>query len=140
MGFLFVYILRPYAVVIFTYFHRWQVDMFRTAVTVHGKYSGSRPAANCREQSPSQKLVKKFATFYGARSLFAVFTEVNHWSLSRVTLNLSTSFHALSLRSILILSSYVRLALPSGIVFSLQVVPSKRSLKVVIIRLILINS
>jgi hypothetical protein len=60
----------------------------------------------------------KSPTFYGSRRFITVFTKVQHVPILTRCLQ-STTFHPISLRSILILSSHLRLGLPSF--FSLQV-------------------
>jgi hypothetical protein len=69
------------------------------------------------EQSPSivTHIVKKFPAFYGIRRFITVFTRARHWSLSCVSCIKSASSHSVSPTSILILSSHLRLGLPSGI-------------------------
>jgi len=60
-------------------------------------------------------LVKKFPAFYGTRKFITVFTTARQWSLSRARWIQSTLFHTISLRSILMLSSHLRIGLPSGL-------------------------
>jgi hypothetical protein len=71
------------------------------------------------EQSPweanGRSLFKKFTAFYGTPSFITVFTRTRHWSLSWATWIQFTPSHPIYLRSILILSSHVRLRLPSGV-------------------------
>jgi hypothetical protein len=56
------------------------------------------------------QLLNKLPAFYGTRRFITVFTRALHWSLSW-----ASPYHPiLSLRSILILSSHLRLGLPSG--------------------------
>jgi len=56
-----------------------------------------------------------YLTFYGTRRYLIVFTRAHHWSLSWVRWTQFTSSHHIFLRSILILSSHLRLCLPSGL-------------------------
>jgi hypothetical protein len=66
------------------------------------------------EKPPVAQPLKNFPTFYGARRFITVFTtRARHRSLSWDRLIQSITPHPISLRSILILSS--RLRLPSGI-------------------------
>jgi hypothetical protein len=60
------------------------------------------------------QLVNKFPAFYGTRRFITVFTRACHWSLSWARWIQSTSSHTLSVRSIMILSSHVRLRLQGG--------------------------
>jgi hypothetical protein len=60
------------------------------------------------------RLVKKFLACYGTRRFITVFTRTRHWSLSWVTWIQSELSHPVSLKYILILSSHVRVGLPSG--------------------------
>jgi hypothetical protein len=60
------------------------------------------------------QLVKKLPAFYGTRIFITLFTTARHWSLPWVSCIQSTPSHSASLKSILILSSHLRLGLPSG--------------------------
>jgi len=59
--------------------------------------------------------VKKFPAFYGTRRFITVFTPARHWSLPWARCITSTPFQPTSLRSVLILSSHLRLDFPSGL-------------------------
>jgi len=59
--------------------------------------------------------VNKFPTFYGARRFITAFTSARHLSLSWASSIQSIPPQPTSWRSILILSSYPRLGLPSGL-------------------------
>jgi hypothetical protein len=61
------------------------------------------------------KLLTKFPAFYGTRRFITVFTRARHLSLSWARLIQSMPPHPPSRRSILILSSHLRLGLPSGL-------------------------
>ena len=61
------------------------------------------------------QLVKKFPTIYGARRFITAFTSARHLSLSCASSMQSIPLHPTSWRSILILSSHLRLGLPSGL-------------------------
>jgi hypothetical protein len=61
------------------------------------------------------QLVKKFHSFYGPRRFITVFIRTRHWSLSWYRCIQSTPPLPISLRSSLILSSHLRLCLPSGL-------------------------
>jgi hypothetical protein len=58
------------------------------------------------------QLFKNFPTFYRTRRFITMFTRVFHWSLSWARSIQSISLHLISLQSILILFSYLRLGLP----------------------------
>jgi len=60
-------------------------------------------------------LVKKFPAFYGTRRFITAFTSARHLSLSWATTIQSMHLYPISWRSILILSSLLRLGLPSGL-------------------------
>jgi hypothetical protein len=60
-------------------------------------------------------LLKNFTAFYGTRRFITMFTKALHWSLSWARSIQSTPSHPISLRSILILSSRLRLGLPSAL-------------------------
>ena len=60
-------------------------------------------------------LVKKFPAFYGTRRFITALTSARHLSLSWASSIQSTHPHPTSQRSILILSSHLRLGLSSGL-------------------------
>jgi hypothetical protein len=61
------------------------------------------------------QLLKNFPKFYGTWWFITVFTRALHWFLSWATSIQSIPFHSISLRSILILPTHLRLGLPSGL-------------------------
>jgi hypothetical protein len=61
------------------------------------------------------QLVKKFPSFYGTRKFINPFTSARHLFLSSASSIQSIPPHPTSWRSILILSSHLRLGLPSGL-------------------------
>jgi len=61
------------------------------------------------------QLVKKFPTFHGTRRFITALTSARHLSLSWVSPIQSIYPHPTCWRSILILSTYLRLGLPSGL-------------------------
>jgi hypothetical protein len=61
------------------------------------------------------QLVKKFPAFYGTRGFITAFTSTRHLSLSWASWIQSITQHPISCRSILILSSHLRLGLPNGL-------------------------
>jgi hypothetical protein len=67
------------------------------------------------EKQTGLKLVKKFPAFYWTRSFITTFTSAHHPSLSWASSVQSIPPHPTSWRSILILSSLLRLGLPSGL-------------------------
>ena len=67
------------------------------------------------EQLTGLQLVKKFPAFHGTRRFIAALTSVRHLSLSWASPIQSTCPHPTSWRSILILSTHLRLGLPSGL-------------------------
>jgi len=58
---------------------------------------------------------QKIPAFYGTRRLITVFARAHCWSLSWASWSHSTPSHLTSQRPILILSSHLRLGLPSGL-------------------------
>ena len=67
------------------------------------------------EKLTGSQLVKKFPTFYGTQRFITAFTSARHLSLSWASSIRSIPSHPTSLRSIIILSSHLRLGLPSGL-------------------------
>jgi hypothetical protein len=67
------------------------------------------------EKLTGLKLVTKFPAFYGTRMFITALTSARHLSLSWASSIQSTYPHPTSRRSILILSSHLRLGLPSGL-------------------------
>jgi hypothetical protein len=65
------------------------------------------------EKPPIVLLLKNFPAFYGT-----VFTRALHWSLSWARSIQSIQSHPIFLRYILILSTYLRVGLPSGLLHS----------------------
>ena len=65
------------------------------------------------EQLTGFQLVKKFPAFHGTRRFITAFTSVHHLSLSRASSIQCIYPHPTSCRSILILSTHLRLGLPS---------------------------
>ena len=61
------------------------------------------------------QLVKKFSAFYGTRRFVTALTSFRHLSLSWTSPIQSTYPHPTSWRSILILSTHLRLGIPSGL-------------------------
>ena len=66
------------------------------------------------EKLTSLQLVKKFPAFHGTRRFITALTRVRHLSLSWASPIQSIYPHPTSWRSILILSTHLRLNLPSG--------------------------
>ena len=67
------------------------------------------------EKLTGLQLVQKFPAFYETRRFITALTSVRHLSLSCASPIQSTYLHPTSWRSILILSTHLRLGLPSGL-------------------------
>ena len=67
------------------------------------------------EKLTGLQLVKKFPAFHGTRRFITALTSVRHLSLSWASPILSIYPHSTSWSSILILSTHLRLCLPSGL-------------------------
>jgi hypothetical protein len=67
------------------------------------------------EKPPIVQPLKNFPAFYGTRRFITAFTRALHWSLFWAKSIQSPPSHSISVRSILILSTYLRLGLPSGL-------------------------
>ena len=70
------------------------------------------------EQLADLQLVKKFLAFHGTRRFITALTSIRHLSLSWASPIQSIYPHPTSWRSILILSTHLRLGLPSGLFLS----------------------
>jgi len=70
------------------------------------------------EKLTGLQLVKKFPAFHGTRRFITAFTSVRHLSLSWASPVQSIYPHPTSCRSILTLSTHLRLGLPSGVFLS----------------------
>ena len=66
------------------------------------------------EQLTDLQLVKKFSTFHGTRRFITALTRVRHLSLSWTSPIQSIYPHPTSRRSVIVLSTHLRLGLPSG--------------------------
>ena len=66
------------------------------------------------EKLTGLQLVKKFPAFHGTRRFITALTSVRHQSLCWASPIQSIYLHPISWRSILILSTHLRLGLPSG--------------------------
>ena len=67
------------------------------------------------EKLTGLQLVKKFPTFHGTRRFITALTSVRHLSLSWASPIQSIYPHLTSWKSVLILSTHLRLGLPSGL-------------------------
>ena len=67
------------------------------------------------EKLTGLQLVKKFPAFHGTRRFITALTRVRHLSLSRASPIQSIYPHPTSWRSVVILSTHLRLGLPSGL-------------------------
>jgi len=73
------------------------------------------PWSRVLEKLTGFQLVKKFPAFYGTRNFITAFTSARQLSLSWATAIQSIPPHPTSWRSILILSSHLRLGISSGL-------------------------
>jgi hypothetical protein len=81
------------------------------------------PRSRVLDKTTVAQQVKKLSAFYGTRRFITVLTTARQWSLSWARCIHCTPSHPIFLRSIPILSSHLRLGLPSGL--SLQVFQPK---------------
>jgi hypothetical protein len=70
------------------------------------------------EKQPVVQLLKNFPEFYWTKRFITVFTKTLNCSLSWVRSIQSIPPHLIALKSVLILSSHLRLGLPSGLLIS----------------------
>ena len=97
----------------FAHVYEWQM----TAQS-HGPYFLIPKSRVLLEKPTGSQLVKKFPAFYGARRFITAFTSARRLSLSWARSIQSMPSHPTSWRSSLILSSHLRLGLPSGLFLS----------------------
>ena len=93
-------------------FNRSPIEIFPEIVNM------DTPTPWCRvllEKLTGLQPVKKFPAFYGTRRFITALTSVRHLSLSCTSQIQSTYPHPTPWRSILILSTRLRLGLPSGL-------------------------
>jgi hypothetical protein len=69
------------------------------------------------EKPPFAQQLKNFPIFYGTRGFITMFTRALHWSLPWGRSIQSIPPYPISLRPILILSTHLRLGLPSGLLW-----------------------
>jgi hypothetical protein len=101
----------------FANFHTWfrylfigVINLFFKLITLATKFIHLRPSW----EAVSHAAINNFPAFYGTRRFITVFTRALHWSLSWASSIQSTLPHLIPVRSILILSTHLRLGLPSG--------------------------
>ena len=85
--------------------------------TIHAKFTYLL-SPRCRvllEKLTGLQLVKKFPAFHGTRRFITAFTSVRQLSITWASPIQSTYPHPTSRRSIIILSTHLRLGLPSGL-------------------------
>jgi hypothetical protein len=87
---------------------------FRNALT----YKSLTPRSRVLLEKLTVIQLVKFPAFYGTRRFITLFTTVSHWSLSFARRTQTTPSNHTSPRSILILSSYLSLRLPNGLLTS----------------------
>jgi hypothetical protein len=85
----------------------WNIHTNNGTTVLHGDGNFGKP--------PGAHLRMKCSKFYGAQGFITVFTSVLSWSLSRARWIQYIPPHPITLRSILKLSSHLRLVLPSGL-------------------------
>ena len=91
------------------------LELFKYLVTTLLTYLLTPWCRVLLEKLTGLQLVKKFSAFHGTRRFITALTSVRHLSLSWVSPIQSIYLHPTSWRSILILSTHVRLGLPSGL-------------------------
>ena len=90
------------------------ITMYKTHVSVCYHYTLTPWCRVLLEKLTGLQLVKKFPAFHGTRRFITALTSIHHLSLSWASPIQSTYPHPTSWRSILILSTHLRLGLPSG--------------------------
>ena len=100
--------------------HIWQTNKTqrKDAISITNWLINSTEQSTSWEanRSAAAQEIHKFPAFYGNRGLITAFTRAHHLSLSSTRSIQSMLPHPTSLRSILILSSHLRLGFASGLV------------------------
>ena len=91
------------------------IDAFTTYPISALTYLLTPSSTDLLDKLTGLQLVKKFPAFYGTRRFILPFTSARHLPLSWASSTQSIPQHPTSWRSILILSSHLRLGLPSGL-------------------------
>ena len=86
----------------------------RVFILIPLKYEITARSRILPQKFTSSQLVRKFPAFYGTRRFITTFASALHLSLSSSRAFQSTPHRSTSWRSILILSSHLRLGLPNG--------------------------
>jgi hypothetical protein len=118
---------KPLAVLCLSYYHLWVVYNWAVrywVITAQGKWCWFISFENCYLLTPrcrvlleklnGLQLVKKFHAFHGTRKFITALISVRHLSLSWASPIQSIYPHPTSWRSVLILSTHLRLGLPIG--------------------------
>ena len=95
-------------------FSNLEIDIFRTQANNLTTYSLTPCSTILLEKLTVSQLIKKFPAFYGTRMFITAITSARHLSLSWAISIQSIPSHPTSWRCILILSTHLRLGLPSG--------------------------
>ena len=91
------------------------MSLIRDMFTLYDRYSLTPWCRVLLEKLTGLQLVMKFPAFHGTRRFITVLTSVRHLSLSWASPIQSIYLHPTSWRSILILSTHLRLGLPRGL-------------------------
>jgi hypothetical protein len=109
--------------------HHLLSHTFTYLITYSLNYLLLTPRSTVLENLTDLQLVKKFPAIYGTRKIITAFTSARHLSLSWASAIRSLPPHPISWRSILILSSHLRLGLPSITKDSNQILMMKPNCK-----------
>ena len=107
--------LYPYPYVSISIGVTWLVTLEGEGQVAHRYYLLTPSCRVLLEKLAGLQLVKKFPAFHGTRRFITALTSVRHLSLSWASPIQSTYPYPTSWRSILILSTRLRLGLPSGL-------------------------
>ena len=90
-------------------------DLYLTTLCTHKIYLLTPWCRVLLEKLTGLQLVKKFPAFHGTRRLITTLTSVRQLSLSWASPIQSVYPHPISWRSVLILSTHLRLGIPTGL-------------------------
>ena len=82
--------------------------------TSRQQLSPSTGQVSCLKKQTAAQVVKNVSTFYGTRKFITLFTTARHWALISAGIIQSRPSQPICIRSMLVKSSYMQLAVPES--------------------------